>query len=322
MPTTHTRTVWIVVGVLVLIVLAVAFLPVFSSVRSAFGILFAPQAVRNTAYIGVEGNERGVIYSLGMFSVERQAFDGYSVADYVRDGVLGVAILRDDSGSYDVYDISSGTPVRLTSDGREKTSLDLSADGTQVAYGVKARALPLPVGATEDDIVYQLEEWDVEIIDLQSKVISYVGPGNHPRFYQEGLFYPAPTGLIYRIPGEDGFDELDEGSVLVDLMAYRITQLALFTNDGVAAFPSVALPAYDAFKVAAVSPSLLLEPLPEHPIQVPRGTTDLLSYGGGYFTLTQLQDGRRAVVRLGEDSFRPVFVFPAGFIPELFVSID
>ncbi len=305
----------IVVGVIIVIVLGVAYLPWLSGVRSWIWSLMVP-SYAEAPFIGVEG-EKGVLYTVNVFGVDTRTFGEYSLVDYARQGEVEVAILRSGT-SYNVYDVSGKEVLALTNDGVEKSSIDLSKDGSQILYSVKARTLPQPTGASEGDVVYQLAEWDVMIVDRGTKEVAFVGPGNHPHFYAEGVFYPAPTGLVYRVPGDNGFDKNDEGSVLADVMAYRMARIADLSEEGTFVFPSVLASNYEAVVISSIAP-LTIQPAPEHPIQVLPGTKDVALRGDHIFVLGVKGDGRLAVFKHSGGDVRPVYTFPQGKYPERFV---
>lgn len=301
--------------ILIVVVLAVAFLPWLSPVRSWLGTLMLPDYAK-APFIGVEG-DKGVLYTVGLFGVETRAFGDYSLVEYARQGEIEVAILRQGT-SYDIYDVSEAEPIPLTDDGVEKYSIDLSKDGSQVLYSVKARTLPLPAGAGEDDIVYQLAEWDVMIVDRTTKTAARVGPGNNAHFYGDGVFYPAPTGLVYRVPGENGFDVSDEGSVLADVMAYRMMRIAGLSEEGKLAFPGILGGTFEVIVIDSTAP-LAVTAAPEHPIQM-QGAKDVAFRGNTTFILGVKADGNLAVFKQLESGVQPVYTFPAGKYPERFVS--
>ncbi len=303
-----------VIILIVVVVLAVAFLPWLSPVRSWLGNLMLPDYAK-APFIGVEG-DTGVLYTVGLFGVETRTFGDYSLVEYARQGEVEVAILRNGT-SYDVYDVSEAEAVPLTDDGDEKSSIDLSKDGSQILYSVKARALPLPTGAGENDIVYQLAEWDVMNVDRMTKTAARVGPGNNAHFYSEGIFYPAPTGLVYRVPGENGFDVSDEGSVLADVMAYRMMRIADLSEEGKLAFPGVIGGTFEVIVIDSTVP-LVVTAAPEHPIQM-QGAKDVALRGNTTFVLGVKADGNLAVFKQLGSGLHPVYTFPAGKYPERFV---
>ena len=304
-----------VIILIVVVVLAVAFLPWFSGVRSWLWSFMVPSYVESP-FIGVEG-EKGVLYTVNVFGVDTRTFGEYSLVDYARQGNVEVAILRSGT-SYNVYDVSGKEMTALTNDGIEKSSIDLSKDGSQILFSVKARTLPRPTGAGEDDVVYQLPEWDVMIVDRTTKTATRLGAGNHAQFYGEGVFYPAPTGLIYRVPGDNGFDKSDEGSVLADAMAYRMVRIADLSEDGKLVFPSVLAGNYEAVVISSIAP-LAIQAAPEHPIQVASGTKDVALRGNSIFVLGVRADGRLAVFKHSGSNVHPVYTFPQGKYPERFV---
>ena len=310
----------IVVGVLiviVLIILAVAYLPFLSGIRSWWGTLGAPEAVKNAAYLDVEDG-KGVLYIVGGLGVRKVSYEGYSVIDYVHTKDIEVALLEASDGSVDLYEVSGDMPVRLTKDGTVKGSLDVSSDGTQIAYASKTRTLPLPTGATVEDALYNLGEWDVYVFNEGAVAGEKVGPGNHPRFYKEGLFYPALAGFVYRIAGEDGYNETDKGSVVQDETTYRITRLPIFSEDGFMAFPNPVVSAYDALQIQDVSP-LSVAAAPENPLMVPEGTKDISMYKDETYVLMR-SAGSTGVFRLTEGAPEPVLMFPNGVSPERIIQ--
>ncbi|MBY0111062.1 hypothetical protein K2Y00_03635 [Patescibacteria group bacterium] len=306
-----------VIILIVLLVLAVAYLPFLSGVKSWWDVVTAPAAVKEVGYLGLEDG-KGVVYTVGMFGIHTRSFEGMSVIDYVAKGSSQVAVLK--SGDvYDVYDVSSSEPVKLTTDGRQKDSLDISSDGLKVVYGVKVRATTF-AGAGENDQIYNLPDWEVHEIDMLSRTSRVVGPGNHPRFYADGILYPAPAGFVYRVAGDNGiFDALDTWSIYPDVMAYRVLRLPVLTDAGLMAFPSVATSAYDAVSVTSVAP-LAFAAAPDAPIDVPPGTYDLMIRGDHEYVL--LQGARGAVVaKLTDGAMRQVFTFPASYAPQRFAHI-
>ncbi len=305
-----------IIVVLILIGVAVWFVP---SVRSWFSMVFSQQEARSYAYLGVE-NGRGILYEVGVTGIEKRSYEGFSIIDYVKARDIEVAILKDSNGSYDVYQVDGGVPQQLTTDGRVKDSLDISPDGSQVVYGVEARTLPLPKGSPENSVVYQLSEWDVEHISVQTKTISLVGPGNHPRFYKEGLFYPAPTGFVYRVIDTDGFDARDTWSILPDVMAYRIIDIPVLTQEGLLVFPSVSRSSYEAVILESVSP-LDLATAPNHPIAVPQGTRDItVTDANEILTITYGADRKARILNITNGESTSLFAFPSGTYPEKFIN--
>jgi len=306
-----------VIIVIVLLVLAVAYLPFLSGVKSWWDVVTAPGAVKEVGYIGLEEG-RGVVYTVGVFGLHTLSFEGMSVIDYAAKGGTKVAVIMS-GDAYDVYDISSAEPVRLTNDGRQKDSLDISEDGMKVVYGVKVRSLAFS-DASEDDRIYNLPDWEVEELDLLSRKVHTVGPGNHPRFYGEGLLYPAPAGFVYRVAGENGiFDALDTWSIFPDVMAYRVIRLPVLTEDGLMAFPSVSASAYDAVSVTSVAP-LSFAAAPDAPIDVPPGTYDLMVRGDHEYVLLPSARGT-VVAKLTDGAMKQVFTFPASYAPQRFAQI-
>lgn len=313
----------VIAGVLIICVIIIglllAYLPLPEGIRSMLNIAFAPQEVRNHAYLGVE-NGKGVVYELGVMGIEKRSFENFSIVEYARAGDIDVAILKDAEGSYDVYSVSRDTLEQLTNDGRMKGSLDISPDGTQVVYGVQARTLPPPKGTPEDGLVYNLQEWDVEHISLETKTVSLVGLGNHPRFYKEGLFYPTPIGLMYRVIDADGFDKQDTWSVFPDEMAYRMLDIPVLTTEGLLLFPSVSRSSFEALVLTSVSP-LHLTTAPNHPIDVPQGTRDISLIGTNKInTITYGADGKARVLRIADGQPVSLFAFPSGLYPEQFIN--
>ncbi|MEK9160567.1 MAG: hypothetical protein AAB440_00825 [Patescibacteria group bacterium] len=306
-----------VIIVIVLLVLAVAYVPFLSGIRSWWDVATAPVEVKEVGYIGIEQG-RGVVYTIGMFGLETLSFEEFSVIDYVAHGSVKIAVLK--SGErYDVYEVSAPEPVRLTTDGRQKDSLDISKDGTKVVYGVKVRSTAFP-GAKPTDVIYNLPDWEVHELDLATIEDRTVGPGNHPRFYGEGLLYPAPAGFVYRIAGENGvFDSLDTWSIYPDVMAYRVMRLPVLTDEGLMAFPSITASAYDAVSVTSVSP-LAFVVAPDAPIDVPPGTYDLMVKGTHEYVLLPGAEGA-IIAKLTDGAIRQVFTFPASYAPQRFAQI-
>lgn len=306
-----------VIILIVLLVLAVAYVPFLSGVKSWWDVVTAPGAVKEVGYIGIEDG-KGVVYTIGMFGIHTESFDGFSVIDYVAKGSTKVAVLQSGE-TYDIYDVSSPQPARLTADGTYKDSLDISDDGMKVVYGVKTRTSSFP-GAGEESRIYNLPDWDVYELDLLTKKSHLVGPGNHPRFYGEGLLYPAPAGFVYRVAGENGvFDALDTWSIYPDVMAYRVVRLPVLTDGGLMAFPSISASAYDAVSVTSVAP-LVFTAAPEAPIDVPPGTYDLMMSGEYEYVLVPSAQGT-AVAKLRDGGLKQVFTFPASFAPQRFAQI-
>ncbi len=302
-----------VIILIVVVVLAVAYLPFLSGVRSWWGIVTAPSEVRSVAYIGSEDGV-GVAYTAGFLGLSKHSFEGYSVVDYATSGKLAVAILEN-NGAYDLYDVSEAAPVKLSNDGKEKGSMDLSEDGMTIAYAQKDRDLPLPVGATEADNIYNLGEWSVYVYDIAIGKGHLVGPGNHPRFYAEGLFYPTPYGFMYRVPGDDGYNETDQGGVIEDSTAFRVLGASV-SPDGRYAFYNPLLPAYDVLRIESIEP-LSIVAAPENPLPVSSGVRDIVLGKNANFVLMSGAQGT-GVSRLTKDVPATVFMFPSAFTPEHF----
>lgn len=295
---------------IVLVVLAVAYLPFLSGVRSWWGIVTAPAEVRTAAYLGTEDGV-GVAYTAGLFGLTKHSYDGYSVVDYGKRGKTEVALLRK-GGAYDLYDVSGAAPKALTDDGKEKSSLDLSPDGSLIAYGSKDRTLPPPAGAA-DETLYNLNEWRVHVYDVALGSEYVVGPGNFPRFYKDGLFYPIPGGFIYRVAGADGYNGNDEGGALEDASAYRVMMAPHLSAEGRYSFRNVLASSFDVLSLESSVP-LSLAQAPENPVAVPGGTSDLVTGGGRSYILSTSAAGA-GIFRLTDDAPATLFTFPAGFVP-------
>lgn len=315
----------IIAGVLIVVVviigLLIAYLPLPQGIRSWLNVVFAPQEVRSHAYLGVEDG-KGVVYELGATGVEKRSFEDFSIVDYVRTEKVEVGILRNSEGEYDVYTLEGQTATALTSDGRPKVALSVSPDGVYVAYSVFARNLPAPKDMPEGEVAYSLAEWDVETITLSSGENTLIGGGNHPHFYKEGLFYLAPDGFTYRIPGENGFDALDSKSVISDDSVFRIMRVADFTDEGVFIFPSVATLVYEELSIASVKP-LAFDSATKIPSRVPAETIDMqILSKDSRLVLIRVEGGHVALYKMKGEELQPLFTFPSGYQPRRFLDIE
>ncbi len=315
----------IIVAVLIVFVvivgLLVVYLPLPEGIRSWLNVVFAPQEVRSHAYLGVEDG-KGVVYELGATGIEKRSFEGFSIVDYVRTEKAEVGILRNSEGEYDVYALDGQTATALTTDGRPKIALSVSLDGAYLAYSVFARNLPAPKNMPEGEVAYSLAEWDVETILLSTGENTLIGGGNHPHFYKDGLFYLAPEGFTYRIPGDNGFDTLDSKSIIPDTSVFRIMRVADFTDEGVFIFPSVATLVYEELSIASVKP-LAFGSVTKTPPRVPAETIDMqILSKDSRLVLMQVEGGRVALYKMKGEELKPFFTFPSDYQPRRFLDIE
>lgn len=304
-------------GIVVLLIIAsFVYAPFGAFLKNFWTGLSSPAVVKESTYIGGKDGMR-VLYTVGMFGIDTRSFDAQSVVDYAQSGDMKVAILESADGKMDVYDVSSNQPVALTTDGKDKMSLAISPDKLSVAYGVKERSIPVK-NPDPAYTVYNILDWDVVMLTVADKTTLVLGPGNHPRFYEGGVFYPAPMGFVWRTPGSDGFDPRDVGSLSKDDTVFRMIELPVFESNGLFAYPSTIAPQYNQLRIAKTNP-LQIESAGD-PIKLPAGTRDLvIGTDGMPYTLTELVGGDIGIVRLDATGGTHVlYRFPTGYAPDQF----
>jgi len=113
-----------------------------------------------------------------------------ALGDYAEAGNVKAAIVATAEGQ-EVFLLSDDI-VQLTSDGLQKASLALSADGTMLAYA----ALTDP---REDGFILSTSRWTVRVVDIASGQSRDLGTGFGPEFFvRDGisyLLYTTPTTL-------------------------------------------------------------------------------------------------------------------------------
>jgi len=119
------------------------------------------------------------------------------VIDYARENGHEAAItLSDDSSS--VYTIENGKAKKRVSDDATKSSIDISSDGTMVAY---AERIATSSAATTPNIFYAPDGWEIMLLGPNDTEPHSLGQGYAPHFFTKGgkqyLAYTTINGLHF-----------------------------------------------------------------------------------------------------------------------------
>ena len=123
------------------------------------------------------------------YEEDKKAFSALTVPDgyvaftgFARGGDREFAVLETQSGSYHIIDLATGEVLL------EKTSyiagLESSSTGAELAYALYS---PLVVDSSAEKAVFStlLSDWQVEVMDVESKQTQAVGSGYGPQFFGE-----------------------------------------------------------------------------------------------------------------------------------------
>jgi len=117
------------------------------------------------------------------------------VIDYARENGHEAALAQADDAT-SVYRIEQGTAAKLVSDAAVKSSIDISWDGTQVAY---AERIATTSASTTPIAFYAPHDWEIMLLGPDDAAPRSLGSGFAPHFFTKDgtqyLAYTVDTGL-------------------------------------------------------------------------------------------------------------------------------
>lgn len=168
-PPSHARA-YVVSAILALLILigaGGAYWFLHSSYGSLYNLryLAGPYETRSVNELGLRGPHTVTFGSPGR------------VIDYAHAGRQLFGTLVDANGHQDVYLL--GKNVALTNDGKTKAGLAVSPDGAFVAFAERVQE----VAATSTGSFYDVDQWQIKLMDLNGKTVRNLGTGFAPQFF-------------------------------------------------------------------------------------------------------------------------------------------
>ncbi|MDB5245407.1 MAG: hypothetical protein JWN90_512 [Parcubacteria group bacterium] len=115
--------------------------------------------------------------------------------DYARGGHTEAALAVLPSGTQDAYLIQSGKATALTSDGRVKSSIAVSADGSMIAYALHTHEATSTLAVD----FFAPKDWTIELIKKDGTDPKTIDIGYGPQFFTMGghehLLYTTERGI-------------------------------------------------------------------------------------------------------------------------------
>lgn len=181
-------------GILV-VVMFVLFGPIRYDVRYLSTLFSAPEEVR--AMLFVEETDRGsTLVEIALGGLKTHVLSGVRVLSLAHSGGVRLAVVEQiSSGAVDVVRIQGRSLQPLTTDGRYKTGVTLSPDGTRFAYS----ALRDDVDPrTFDEQSYDVTNYETRVYTLSGEEVGTFD-GNHPYFWSnDTLVFFSERGIETR----------------------------------------------------------------------------------------------------------------------------
>lgn len=182
MPTVRRKRGALVAGVLILVVVfalaAGGFYVVRAGALTFYGMRYVagPFSDRSLYEIGIQGAHKVVLPVPG------------NIIGYAREGGKEAAIALS-LGNEDIYVHSGSVWKPLTKNGGIKAALQISPDGTMLAYAFRSET-----ASTTD--FYAQDAWSIHVMDTSSGADRVVGAGYGPQFFsRDGVKYLLYTGV-------------------------------------------------------------------------------------------------------------------------------